>query len=544
MNPMSNEQVTGSKQRSRTSRRRVWSSDGAKGAVAAGHPLTVAAAERVLVAGGNAYDAIIAAHFAACVVEPVLASLGGGGFLLVQATGQEPLLFDFFVQTPRRRRPATELDFEPIVADFGAQQQEFHIGLGSIATPGAVKGMFAIHRHLGSLPMAELVQPAIEFARRGIRLNSLQAQIFSIIAPILLATPASRSIFQDSSGAGVIAEGHTLKMPQLADTLECLALEGDGLFYRGELAGLMASQSQAGGHLTREDLANYEVVVRKPLVTEYRGHEILTNPPPSSGGILVNFALQLWQSCSSPCRFGSHEHLARLVAVMEATNQARVEAQLNTPDSAGADFAALDATLIRNYAQEILGRARANRGTTHISVIDAQRNVATMTVSNGEGCGAMVPDSGFMLNNMLGEEDLNPGGFHQWQPDQRMTSMMAPTIMNLGDGATVALGSGGSNRIRTAILQTIINLVDFNMPLATAVASARIHFENSFLNIEPGYRDAVVEKLAAEYPGNKRWDHPSLFFGGVHAVQYDGKEFTGTGDTRRGGVAKVIVDDV
>ncbi len=513
----------------------------AKGAVAGGHPLTAAAGEEILLAGGNAYDAIIAAHFAACVVEPVLASLGGGGFLVAQPAGQAPLVFDFFVQTPRQKQTEAGLDFQPILADFGAAQQEFHIGLGSIATPGSVKGVFEIHRRLGSLPMIELMQPAIQYARHGTPLNSLQATILDIVSPILLATPEARSIFQDAAGEGVVAEGHILRLPQLADTLDHLSREGDDLFYRGELAELIARQIQAGGHLTREDLASYQVQVREPLVTRYRGHEFITNPPPSSGGILINFALQLWQACAQEHSYGSYEHLAGLVATMDATNQARIEAHLNRPDMAGTDFALLDPALVQKYAQEIRGRSRANRGTTHISVIDAQRNVAAMTVSNGEGCGTIVPGTGIMLNNMLGEEDLNPGGFHQWHADQRMTSMMSPGIINRSDGVMVALGSGGSNRIRTAILQTIINLIDFDMPLAAAVASARVHFENDFLNIEPGYQGAVLEKLVADYPDNKCWDELSLFFGGVHAVQYDGYEFSGVGDTRRGGVAKTVV---
>ncbi len=143
-----------------------------RGAVAAGRPLTAQAAEEILLAGGNAYDAIIAAFFAACVAEPVLVSLGGGGFLLAQAADRQPIIFDFFVQTSLQKRLDTELDFKPIMADFGTVQQEFHIGLGSIATPGSVKGMLEIHHQLASLPMYVLMQPAIEFARSGVRLNA------------------------------------------------------------------------------------------------------------------------------------------------------------------------------------------------------------------------------------------------------------------------------------------------------------------------------------------------------------------------------------
>ncbi|MGB5178913.1 MAG: gamma-glutamyltransferase, partial [Gammaproteobacteria bacterium] len=153
-----------------------------KGAVAAGHPATAEAAAWILEAGGNAFDAALAGLCAACVAEPVLTSPGGGGFLLAHRDGGKNTLYDFFVQTPLRKRPVSELDFYPIVADFGTAQQEFHIGMGSIATPGTIKGLFQIHSELGTLPMREIVKPAVDFARQGIELNRLQAYIFSIVA--------------------------------------------------------------------------------------------------------------------------------------------------------------------------------------------------------------------------------------------------------------------------------------------------------------------------------------------------------------------------
>jgi gamma-glutamyltranspeptidase/glutathione hydrolase len=165
-----------------------------KGAAATGHPLTTAAAEEVLREGGNAFDAIIAAHFTACVAEPVLASLGGGGYLLAEPAEGKSRVYDFFAQTPLNR-PAGELDFYPISADFGPTSQEFHIGLGAVATPGSVKGMFAIHRDLGTMPMQRLVQPAVRAAREGVRINSLQAYIFDVVSPIYLATPGAKALY-------------------------------------------------------------------------------------------------------------------------------------------------------------------------------------------------------------------------------------------------------------------------------------------------------------------------------------------------------------
>ena len=163
--------------------------------VAAGHPLTAEAGVQVLEAGGNAFDAALAALLTACAAEPVLASLGGGGFLMARPAGGRPLLYDFFTQTPRRRMPATELDFHPILADFGTAQQEFHIGLGAMAVPGTVKGLFQVHRELGRLPMSALVEPAIACARRGLRLNRLQAYIFDIVGIIYRSTPAALAVY-------------------------------------------------------------------------------------------------------------------------------------------------------------------------------------------------------------------------------------------------------------------------------------------------------------------------------------------------------------
>jgi len=515
---------------------------GATGAVAAGHCVTADAACDVLAAGGNAYDAAIAAFFAACVAEPVMASLGGGGFLLSQTASRHQQIFDFFVQTPRCKKPVTDIDFLPIWADFGTLRQQFHIGLGAVATPGAVKGIFEVHRQLGSLPMMTLIQPALAAAREGVRLNALQAYIFNIVSPILMTTTEASRQFSGASSGQLIREGELFFCPDLANTLELLAIEGDDLFYHGELAELIAgSCEQAGGHLQRQDLHNYQIHCRQPLRVKYREHQLLTNPPPSSGGILMAFALQLWQQVSdSKSLYGSAGHLTLLAQVMAMTNEARIEAHIDANDAHPDIGVLLDKGLLSRYAERINRQAKAYRGTTHISVIDRWHNVATLTVSNGEGCGTMVPGTGIMLNNMLGEEDLNPHGFQQWAENQRMTSMMSPSIINYQDGSLVALGSGGSNRIRTAILQTIINLVDFNMSLYDAVNSPRIHFENELFNVEKGFADAEINRVLDQYPAYQCWDTLNLFFGGVHAVQCQQGAFDGVGDLRRRGVCRVI----
>ncbi len=515
-----------------------------RGAVAAGHPVTAAAAVEILRDGGNAFDAIIAAHFTACVVEPVLASLGGGGYLLARARDREPEIFDFFVQTPGSNRLEGTPDFYPIQADFGTVTQEFHIGLGSVAVPGSIRGMFEIHRHHGTLPMTRLVQPAVAAARDGVRFNRLQAYIFDIVKPIYSALPATadnyRAEGRQATDPRLVEEGDLLQQPALANAIEALAREGDALFYRGEIAARIARLCRdGGGYLGLADLESYRVLRRQPLAIPYRHGRFFTNSPPASGGLLIAFALQLLEQWRlADFGFGSARHLDLLAGIMAATNQARLELLSGAGDQDDM-LSLLDSRHLQAYRQVVRDHARCNRGTTHISVMDAAGNAAAMTVSNGEGCGHLVPGTGIMLNNMLGEEDINPAGFHCWQPGQRMTSMMSPGLLLMDNGIQVALGSGGSNRIRTAILQVISNLVDFGMSPEQAVAAPRVHCENDNLNIEPGFPQSVLEQLASAYPVHHVWQQQNLFFGGVHSVEWDGTRFHGVGDPRRGGVGAV-----
>lgn len=505
-----------------------------RGAVAAGHAGTAEAAAIILEAGGNAFDAALAALCSACVVEPVLCSLGGGGFLLARQAGEKPRLFDFFVQTPKRKRPAEELEFYPILADFGVTRQEFHIGLGAIATPGIVRGLFDIQHRLGRLPMRTLVEPAIGQARLGVDINALQSSIFSIVEPIYLATAGARAVYASPLDPGRLPrEGERFRQPELAESLEILAIEGPRLFYEGEMAGLMVESCRhQGGYLTLADLKDYRTIDREPLMRAYRGARIFTNPPPSAGGMLISFALALLDATPlGELEFGAPEHMERLARVMELTNLARAESM---PEGDLLHQPRLD-----NFRRALAGYPLSRRGTTHISVIDRQGNAASLSLSNGEGCGWLIPGSGIMLNNMLGEEDLNPGGFHQWEEDRRVASMMAPTLAMDAD-RLIALGSGGSNRLRTAILQVLCNLIDFHLSAGEAVTKPRIHVERGLINIEPGFSSATVKSLCAAYPEHQLWSEPNLFFGGTHTLVLDRAGFSGAGDPRRGGVFQLV----
>jgi gamma-glutamyltranspeptidase/glutathione hydrolase len=509
------------------------------GAVAAGHSATVEAAAHALREGGNAFDAVIAAHWAASVAEPVLTSLGGGGFLIAQPHDAPARVYDFFAQTPRRKRPAQDIDFYPILADFGTTRQEFHIGYGSVATPGTVRGLFQIHHDLAELPMAALVEPAVQLARDGLTVNQLQAYILDVVRPIYLASPAARQRFASRRNPErLLGQGEILRMPELADTLLGLVEERDRLFYEGDIAATIGRTCQsAGGHLSREDLAAYRVRVREPLRRAYRDARLLTNPPPSSGGLLIAFALQLLEELhAADTAIDCVAGLVQLAETMRVTNEARLSAM----GEGLLDEHLLEPGLVRLYLDEIRARPPAVRGTTHISIIDRAGNVAALTTSNGEGCGHLLGSTGIMLNNMLGEADLNPGGFHRWQENRRMTSMMAPSILHLADGTCVALGSGGSNRIRSALLQVLLKLVDLRLPLEEAIALPRIHYENGLLNIEGGFDEGVYAELQKQFPNTSCWPGSNLFFGGVHAVALGRDGFACSGDQRRGGVAEMI----
>lgn len=504
--------------------------------IAAGHQATAEAAARVIENGGNAFDGICAALCAATVAEPVLASLGGGGFLQARPAGGEPILIDFFVQTPRKRAPADRLDFYPILADFGDTIQEFHIGVGAMATPGAIAGLFEIQRRLCRLPAAALLEPARSLAENGVVINPFQHRIAGIVEPILRAHPEIFARHASHSDPNRLAEpGERLRQPELAAALASLAKSGPEILHQGEWGNRLVSDcARLGGHLTTDDLAAYRVVERTPLAIPYRGARLHLNPPPSVGGLLLGLTFDLLASSASPVdRFGSATHRHRLATTMRLVQEARADLTAGAGDPAHS----LEAGLIERYRALMANMAVFTRGTTQISIADADGNLASLTLSNGEGAGYALPGTGIVMNNMLGEQDLNPTGFHRWPLDQRISSMMCPTLVEHPDGAWTVTGSSGSNRIRSAILQVLCNLIELDMPLAEAVAAPRIHFEDGRLNIEPPIDKDVLDALAQDWPEVLVFRERSVFFGGAHSVSIDASgHLDGAGDARRGGV--------
>jgi gamma-glutamyltranspeptidase/glutathione hydrolase len=477
--------------------------------VAAGDRQTVDAAAAVLRSGGNAVDAAIGAGFAAAVAEPGLTSLGGGGFMVVRDSG-ESRLFDFFVDAPGRGLSTHDLTphFDPVTVDFSGALQVFHAGYGSVAVPGVLSGYLATHRTVGRLPLSEVVAPAVALARGGATLSQSQATVLTLLRDILSLTPAASSLFLRD---GVPRVGRKFQNPKYAGFLEQLGRLDDAGATEGwadipQAQQLIKQMRQHDGLLTMDDLVDYRVHERPLQTAVYRGATLMTNPPPSFGGSIV----------------------CRALLELDATPS-------RTRPSASAQVEALHHATTHQKG----GGVSSSKGTTHISVVDAHGMIASMTTSNGSCSGVLVPGTGVQLNNMMGESDLHPDGFHGAEPGTRVASMMAPSLLDLPDGSVVALGSGGSERIRSALLQTVVRLVHGDA-LADAVGDPRFHFDGSTSQLEPGVPDAVAQELASFGPV-QRWTQSSVYFGGVNAVRRhaDGR-LEASGDARRDGTGAVI----
>jgi gamma-glutamyltranspeptidase/glutathione hydrolase len=456
------------------------------GMVAAGHPLTAEAGARVLREGGNAVDAAVAAMLTSWVAEPLLTGPGAGGYMLVTGAGEEPTLLDFFVAAPGFGASGAPAPLEAVEVSFGDATQIFNCGAAAVGTYGNPAGIEEAARRWGTMPLRELVAPAVRHARAGVPTNAQQAYINEILEGIVHER--------------MMREGEPFCDPELAETIERLGTDGAAPFYTGDIAAAAVAEVQSrGGVLTAEDLARYGPVAREPRRATYRGREILTNPPPNAGGTLLAMAMELLEETEGV------PDAVELAHVMEEVQSRR------TPE----------------FVSQL-------GSTTHISVLDADGRACSVTCTNGEGAGVWVPGTGIHLNNIMGEEDLNPLGFHQFPPGRRMPSMMAPTVVQSEHGVELVVGSAGSNRIRSAILQTIVGVVDRGLSAKDAVEAPRLHFEDGVVYTEPGVDTELLERNGATV---QPFRAINVFFGGVQAVEHDplSGKVTGAGDPRRGG---------
>ena len=485
-----------------------------RGVVAAGHPLSAEAGASILRQGGNAVDAAVAAALASFSLESALTGLGAGGFMIVGGPGVEPVAIDFFVAVPGKGGHQLTEELIPVPVHFDeTTTQVFNAGAASCGVPGTAAGLALGLERFGSVPMSELTTPAARLAREGAPLNEQQAYVLRILEPIYTATPEAREIYAPEGR--ILGEGDIFRYPDLGDALDRYGAEGASALCSGDVAERIEEYIVSrGGTLSVADFDAYRPIVREPVGAGYRGRELLTNPPPSAGGILIAYSLALLDRNE----LNGPEEIA---TAMAAANEARDDVFAASLGQEG--FA-------RRFLDDRLG------STTHLAAIDSDGLCASVTCSNGTGSGMVVPGTGFHLNNMLGEEDLNPRGFHQSDPGERISSMMSPTLI-LEEGVVRAgLGSAGSNRIRSAVLQTTLNLLTGISPQA-AVDAPRIHLEGGLLQAEPGVDEAALGRIEAAGQEVFRWSQRNLFFGGVQIVTRDpatGK-LGGAGDPRRGG---------
>ena len=518
-----------------------------RGAIAAGHTLTAEAGAEILAEGGNAVDACLAAAFASWVAESPLTGPAAGGFLLVhRARDMTDRLLDFFVALPGKgSHGPVEPHMESIDIDFdGSSSQVFLVGPGSCAVPGSVAGLEAAHKRYASLPWRRLIEPAIALAREGVELTRPQAYLHAILDLILRHTPEGRAIYGEH---GRIAAGEQVVMRDLADTLERLAEGGASELYGGELgSALVEHLDEHGGLITEEDLTAYRVIWRRPLRVPYEGREFVSNPPPSSGGILIGYGLSLLDRLSANGGPGSAQAIEALIEVMREQSRARGGGFVSGLQRGGLvrrlySDASIGAALARIERREATAHEQPGApGTTHISVVDERGNAASLTASIGSGSGVIVPGTGIHMNNMLGEYDLNPPGSRA-RPGARLTSMMAPSLALDQERPRLVVGSAGSIRLRGAIMQIVVNVLHHGIPVEEAIAAPRVHVDNGHVHCEGGCDPAELDRLESLGYELVRWRRQNLYFGGVSAVerQEDGS-LAAAGDPRRGGHGIVV----
>ena len=479
--------------------------------IAAGHRCTAAAGAQVLSQGGNAVDAAIAACFAALVAEPTLTGLGAGGFMLVHDPRRDtPVVLDFFVAAGGIGSDRVRAELTPTPVDFGTTVQMFYGGHASIAVPGMAAGLFAAHHEFGTVDMSELIRPACDLAREGVEQTAQQERLNALLAGVNALTEESRRVY--------LPDGHPLRAGErftlldIVDTLQGLVSQGPAWLYGGELGQRLIDEvNSGGGVMTLADLEQYQVITREPTKCDYGGFQVYSNPSPATGGRLVSVILDRLASADlGGAQFQDEQHLEALIGALRQALTARQN----------------------NFAN--LGN------TTHISVIAADGMAVSVTSSDGANSGVVLAGTGIVLNNMLGEADLQPLDGPP-QPGQRLGNMMSPTIVLEQGTPRLVLGSAGSNRICSAVSEVISSVLDFGLDIAAAVNAPRVHIESETVELEAGIAGHVADALASAGHKLNRWPDQNLYFGGLQAVSRGGNgELSGAGDPRRGGFAITV----
>ncbi len=497
----------------------------ARGAVAAGSPEAVEAGLGVLRDGGSAADAAIAASLMAGVSEPLLAGLGGAGLAMLRTAAGEVACLDLFAAMPGLSGK-TGGPMREILVDFGTTTQPFWCGPASVAPWGVPGGLAALHARAGRLPLARLAEPAARRAEEGQPVSRVAAVIFEMLASILQEDAGAAAAWRP--GGRALPAGAVMRRPAYAETLRAFGREGAAPFQSGAVAAAAVARVGAAGKLSMEDLAAWAPAWVAPLSVAYRGAVVHLPPPPSVGGLLLAQALRALEQGGEVPAMGSAEEALRLAAVLGLGDRARRE---RIPRGIG-DPAFVDGFLTALDLPAPRGRIPGH--TTHVSVVDADGAVVTITQSLGETAGIEVPGTGMWMNNLLGEADVNPPAA-RIPAGARLQTMCTPVIVEHA-GGVVALGSSGSSRIRSAVLNGIVARVDHRAPLRLAVDAPRVHVDEGQTLLEGAGRPAaVVAAVEAALPEARVFREPTMFFGGMNAVACGPLGVEAAGDRRRGG---------
>jgi gamma-glutamyltranspeptidase / glutathione hydrolase len=468
-----------------------------KGMVVAQEPLATDVGVAVLKSGGNAVDAAVAVGFALAVTFPYAGNLGGGGFMLVRMADGRTSFIDFREKAPRKASHDMYLDAS------GNATKDSVLGWRAVGVPGTVRGFDLALKKYGTKPWGKLVQPAIRLASSGFPISYWQMRSFKANADGLSQFPESTRIFL--KGGALYDWNENFQQPELARTLERIARHGAKDFYEGETARILAREIEKnGGLISLDDLREYQAVERKPLEGDYKGYHIITSPPPSSGVGLLQMLGMLDGTGYEKSKAGSATAYHYLAEVMRRYFADR-NAYLGDPDFVKNPIAAmLDSTYIRARRDSIdpvnatpsdqirpglpAGTAGSS-DTTHYSIADEQGNIVavTYTLNNGYGSKVTVPGLGFLLNDEMDDFTVKPGtpnlfGLVQGEtnsiaPGRRPLSSMVPTIL-LKDGKPfLVLGAPGGSRIITAVLQVMVNVMDFGMNIQDAIDFPRVHHQ-------------------------------------------------------------------
>jgi gamma-glutamyltranspeptidase/glutathione hydrolase len=528
-----------------------------KGMVVAQEPLAADVGIAVLKSGGNAVDAAVAVGFALAVTHPYAGNVGGGGFMLIRMADGRTTFIDFREKAPRKATHDMYLD------GSGNVTRDSLLGWRAVGVPGTVRGLELALKKYGHKSWPELLQPAIQLASSGFPISYSQMRSFKANADSLSQFPDSKRIFLKNGS--FYDWNENFQQPELARTLERMARNGAKDFYEGETAHMLAREMEKnGGLISLDDLREYQAVERKPLEGDYKGYHIITSPPPSSGGvgILQMFGL-LDGTGYEKSRAGSATAYHYLAEVMRRFYADRNE-YLGDPDFVKNPIAALlDPAYIKTRRDSIdsvvatpsdqinpgLPGGKESSDTTHYSIADDQGNVVavTYTLNAGYGSKVTVPALGFLLNDEMDDFAAKPGspnlfGLVQGEansiaPGRRPLSSMVPTII-LKDGKPfLVLGAPGGSTIITAVLQVMLNVMDFGMNVQDAIDFPRVHhqWKPDRLDIERGISPDTIALL-------KKWGYTieeakPVVLARVEAILLDGGWLQGGHDERGSGKA-------